>query len=134
MYFDIGANVFVASTVTCGFKARAERSSSSTSPNQAVPVAFPQPPKMQLRERTSLAPLSKTSSTRVQSCVPVTALLRISVPWKLKSAPRLVPGSRVWGLNQPLNRYLENGLAGRTIIQEASAPSVEETRMLFFPE
>jgi hypothetical protein len=86
MYFDSGANVFVASTVTCGFKARPERSSSSTSSNQAVPVAFPQPPKRQLRERTSLAPLSKTSSTRVQSCVPVTALLRISVPWKLKSA------------------------------------------------
>jgi hypothetical protein len=37
-------------------------------------------------------------------------------------------------LIQPLRRYLEKGLTGTTVTQEASAPSVDEMRTLVLPE
>ena len=54
---------------------RLDSNSSCRSSNQALPVASPQPPNRQLTCTASLLPVSNTTSTRVQSRVPVTAVV-----------------------------------------------------------
>ncbi len=79
MYLDIGFPVFAPSMTISGVPSSLPDSrTSSTSSNQALPIARPQPPKRQVTSRASLAPASNSTSTRVQSCVPVTGGVRHS--------------------------------------------------------
>jgi len=71
MYFEIGSPVAAASMVTAGLRSLPETRSIITSSYHASPVARPQPPSRQWTCTLSRSAVSKRTSTRVQSCVPV---------------------------------------------------------------
>ena len=106
MYFDIGARRLAARIVIAGASVRTESSSSWRSSYQAAPVDCPRPPKTQFTCTPSRPPESKTSSTFVHSCVPVTGGVSIpAIPCRPNSAPRPVPACSLSVLIQPVSRY-----------------------------
>jgi len=73
-YGEIGSPVLAASIVMrCGSGGERDNNSRETSSYQALPVANPQPPNKQLTWTASCSSVSNTTSTCVQSLVPVKA-------------------------------------------------------------